>query len=67
MWLVAATHDLELQVTHIPGEQLTSSADALSRWHTAPVFQQRAQQYIDEHGLQLIDVPEEAFFVDSDL
>jgi hypothetical protein len=58
---------MQLEVTHIAGEQLTDSADALSRWHTAPRFEQRARAYLSEHGAHLIDIPEEAFFIDSDL
>ena len=34
LWLICASHDITLAVSHIPGEFLTSSADALSQWHT---------------------------------
>jgi hypothetical protein len=67
IWLLAASHDMHLEVTHIAGEQLTDSADALSRWHTAPRFEAKAREYLHEHGAHLIEIPEEAFFIDSDL
>jgi hypothetical protein len=67
IWLVAATHDLDLRVVHIAGELLTPSADALSRWHLGAPFQQRARDYMHNNHIQLVDIPEEAFFVDSDL
>jgi hypothetical protein len=43
IWLLAATHSIDLQVEHIAGELLTQSADALSRWHKGPSFEARAR------------------------
>ena len=41
LWLTCASHDITLEVGHIPGEFLTSSADTLSQWHTGQQFQDR--------------------------
>ena len=39
LWLVAATNQLTIKVQHVPGETL-ALADALSRRHKSPDFEQ---------------------------
>lgn len=56
-WLIAANHDLDLQVLHIPGEQLTASADALSRYHLAPAYRTIADAFIKDHRLTAVPLP----------
>ena len=61
LWLTCASHDITLAVDHIPGEFLTSSADALSWWHTGQQFKDRVNCVIRDQGVKIINVSPKAF------
>ena len=50
LWNIAATHDITLNITHKPGEQLVL-ADALSRRHTSIAMMEQAQSLTTQMGL----------------
>jgi hypothetical protein len=52
IWLVTARYDIDLSVHHVAGEQLTASADALSRCHLGAPYQQRVDG-LERAGVQL--------------
>ena len=51
MWLVCAEHQIELNVIHEPGAQLTHTADALSRLHLGPVYEYRVVTLVAQRQL----------------
>jgi hypothetical protein len=51
IWLVCAEHQLELNVVHEPGPHLTHTADALSRLHLGPVYEQRVALLVAQRAL----------------
>ncbi len=56
-WLIAANHGIDLQVLHIPGEQLTATADALSRCHKSVSCRRLAEACIRDHDLIAVPLP----------
>jgi hypothetical protein len=53
VWLLTACHDIDLSVQHVAGEQLKHSADALSRHHLGPLYQQRVDELVRQ-GVRLV-------------
>ena len=51
VWLTCAQHQVDLNVIHEPGVNLTATAYALSRRHLGPVYDRRAQQLIKDCSL----------------
>jgi hypothetical protein len=48
VWLLTATHDIDLSVHHVPGDLLKHSADALSRRHLGAQFKQRVDELVQQ-------------------
>jgi hypothetical protein len=67
IWLLCAQHDINLQVSHIAGAQLTASADALSRLHLGAPFSDRAQQFLSTSNITLSSVPSSLFHTSTDI
>jgi hypothetical protein len=67
IWLLCAKWDISLQVSHIPGEQLTKSADALSRLHLGSPYYQRAQDFLTSNDITLSPIPDHLFDTSSDI
>ena len=55
LWLLSARHQFHLSVTHVPGEQLLTTADALSRFHLGPQFRNLVDTLIEHHGVTIMD------------
>ena len=45
IWLLTATHDIDLKVIHIPGKK-NFSADALSRWYGGGISKEVASKLL---------------------
>jgi hypothetical protein len=67
IWLLCAKLDIQLQVSHIPGEQLTKSADALSRLHLGAPFQRRVEDFLSTNNIHLSPVPASFFDTSADI
>ena len=59
--LSCVSHDIILAVGYIPDEFLTSSANALSRWHMDQQFNDRVNCLIQDHGVMIINMSPQAF------
>jgi hypothetical protein len=65
VWLLCATHTIDIKCHHIPGLQLTDSADALSRMHLGEAYRKRVAQLLSSSSLSLIPVPLHCFELSS--
>jgi hypothetical protein len=63
IWLVAAMHHISLSVVHISGQQLTLTADALSRYHTAPKYREKVNNLIKQQHLAIVHPPPTSFLL----
>ena len=67
IWLKCAIHEVTLAFSHIPGESLTSTTDALSRWHMGTLYKDELKQLVDKHGVQIVSAHDDLFILSSDL
>jgi hypothetical protein len=67
IWLLCATSNIELQVSHTSGDSLQDTADALSRLHLGAPFQDRVARLVAERDLSFVEAPPSLFILDSDL
>jgi hypothetical protein len=65
VWLLCAQHTIDIKCHHIPGEQLTASADALSRMHMGEVYSKRVGALLRSNNLSLVKVPPHCFELHS--
>ena len=65
VWLLCAKHSIDIKCHHIPGEQLTASADALSRMHLGEVYRKRVADLVLSNKLSLLKVPSHCFKLTS--
>ena len=66
LWLIGATADITLVVSHTPGEFLTLSADALSWYHTGNFFEEIVHCMID-NGVTIISPARHPFQLSDEL
>ena len=66
-WLLTAKQGITLVVNHIAGEELTTSADALSRWHTGDIFKKRVTTLQQLHDVSLVHLQPASFRLSPDL
>ena len=52
IWLITATHDMDLTVLHIPGKK-NIYADALSRWYGGGISKEMATNCYTHHGIKI--------------
>ena len=67
LWFICATHYITLAVGHIAGEHFTSSAAALSRWHMGQHYKDRVNMLIQDKGVNIVNVPSDAFEISPSL
>jgi hypothetical protein len=67
IWLLCAQLDISLQVSHIAGADLTTSADALSRMHLGQPFASRVDSLLSSQRIKLTKVPNKLFTLDTDI
>jgi hypothetical protein len=65
-WLTAALHDITLEVRHIPGEQLSDTADALSRQHLGGQFRDKVE-HLRSTGIQMVALNKQCLAFSPDL
>ena len=61
VWMVLSLYQITLTSEHVPGESLTMSADALSRYHINAEYKARAERFIAENNLTVCPVPSHMF------
>jgi hypothetical protein len=67
IWLICTSFDINLTVTHVPGQSLEATADALSRLHMGEPFISRVENLLASRKLAMITVPDSIFSLDSAL
>lgn len=50
LYLANAEFDITLAISHMPGKDLTMTADALSHWHMGQHHKDNANQLIRDRG-----------------
>ena len=66
IWWTCTVNNITLSVVHIPGEQLTDSADALSQYHLEEMFKDRVHT-LSCHCMHIIPVSHALFKLSPDL
>ena len=66
LWLICAVNDIMLVVSHVPGESLTETVDALSRFHLGQPFQGRVQRLVMQ-GVRLVKIAHNPFQLSDEL
>ena len=66
LWLMCAHADITLVVSHVPGESLTETADALSHFHMVQPFKGVVQCLVAQ-GVQLVKTAHNAFQLSDEL
>ena len=66
LWLICVPADITLVVSHIPGESLTETVDALSRFHMGHPFQGLVQHLVAQ-GVQLVKTAHNPFQLSDEL
>ena len=66
LWFICAHADITLAVSHMPGESLTKTADALSRFNMGQLFKSLVQRLVPQ-GVQLINPGLKPFHLSDDL
>ena len=67
IWLITAQLDITLKVSHVPGAQLTYSADALSRLHLGVPYSQRVKRLLSSASISLTPVPSTLFQLSTNI
>ena len=66
MWLSCTQAGITLVVSHVPGESLTDSANALRRYHTTQFYEDKVQLLADKR-VYIISPPTHAFNLSDEL
>ena len=61
LWLICAEWDITLGVTHIPGEDLTASVNALSCWHMGQHYKGHVHSSVHDREIRLVIIAPDAF------
>ena len=67
IWLTCAVWDITLAVGHVPGDSLTGTADALSRYHLGQVYKDMVHLLLSDHDITCTPVPSSLFLLSDDL
>ena len=67
IWQTCAQWDITLAVSHMPGELLQDTADALSRYHLGQIFQDRVSSLLNDKGMSLQPVPDHLFTLSNSI
>ena len=67
IWLTCAVWDVTLAMGHVSGISLTSTADALSRWHLGQTYKDRVGVLLKDNDITCINVPDELFHLSNDV
>ena len=67
VWLTCSIWDITLAISHVAGESLTDSANALSRWHLGQMCKDRVSALVKDMGVTLFSMPEELVLLSEHL
>ena len=67
IWLTYATWDIALAISHIPGERLRHTADALSRYHLGAVYRKRVHHLEVDSHFKFHNVLDSLFFLPTNI